>query len=156
MLFNFGQLIFIVLLRPFRKCHHRIFKYRERLKRGLMWNFLVRLLMETALELSFCCFLNAPYFYRVTKVGGFFEGIDYFMTAIIGVLIAIMPFWVAIFYNINFEKMGDLKFESKFGAIYEGLQTDNRWCIANSVLFMVRRIALAATCIYLYESIWLQ
>jgi hypothetical protein len=106
MLFNLSQLVFIYLIRPFRKCHHRIFKFRVRMKNGIMWNFIIRVLMETALELSFCCFLNAPYFYKVTTVKGFFEGIDYFMTALIGVMIVAMPFWVAFFYNKNFDKLG--------------------------------------------------
>ena len=72
-----------------------------------MWNFIIRLLMETALELSFCCFLNFPYFYKITSVSGFFEGMDYFMTALIGFLIVVFPFWAAIFYNKNYEKMGE-------------------------------------------------
>jgi len=81
------------------------------MKKSLMWSFVIRLIMETALELSFCCFLNAPYFYRLTSAGGFFEFMDYFMTALIGVLIVAMPFWIAVFYNYNFEHLGDEEFE---------------------------------------------
>jgi hypothetical protein len=107
MVYNLGQFIFLFLTYPFRKSHHRLFKYRLRIKEGLMWNFVIRLLMETALELSFCCFLNFPYFYKIPEVSGFFEGLDYFMTILIGIMILVFPFFVAIFYNYNYEKMGE-------------------------------------------------
>jgi hypothetical protein len=111
--------------------------------------------METALELSFCCFLNFPYLYKIKDVSGIFEGLDYFMTILIGCMILCFPFWAAIFYNKNYDYMGDEKFESKYGAVYEGLRTEERWSIANGIIFMVRRVILAATCIYLYEYIFL-
>jgi hypothetical protein len=107
MLFNFGQFIFLFISKPFRKCHHRFFKFRERVKKGLMWNWILRLLMETSLELVFCCLLNFPYLANIADVKGFFEGLDYFMTIFIGLMIVVFPVWVAIFYNVNYDRMGE-------------------------------------------------
>ena len=120
-----------------------------------MWNFVIRLIMETALELSFCCFLNFPYLYRMLNPEGFFEILDYLMTLFVIVLIVIMPFWIAYFYNKHFKVLGDEEFENKYGAPYEGLYTNKRWSIANSIIFILRRIILAATCLYLGEYLFL-
>lgn len=110
------------VIRPLKK-YTRVKKFRDRIKKDIMWNFVIRLIMETALELSFCCLLNIPYLYRIALFEGFFEILDYFMTILISIMIAIMPFWIAIFYIRNFEVWGTEKFESKFGAPYEGLYT---------------------------------
>jgi hypothetical protein len=154
MLVNFVQLILYVIILPLRK-YARINKCRKKIKKDIMWNFVIRLIMETALELSFCCFLNFPYFYRIANFEGFFEILDYFMTIVISLMIAIMPFWIAIFYIRNFEDWGTEKFEEKYGAPYEGLFTDKRWSIANSIIFMLRRVILAATCLYLRNFMFL-
>ena len=85
---------------------------------------------------------------------GFFEATDYLVTGLIGSALVFMPFWIAIFYNKNFEKLADEEFENTYGAIYEGLDVRNRWSLFNSILFMIRRVILAATCLYFHHYIW--
>ena len=102
MLFTLINLALYAIMRPLRNTHGCILKCRKKIKKNFMWNLVIRLIMETALELSFCCFLNFPYFYRMLKPEGFFEMLDYLMTILVTLAIVIMPFWIGIFYNRNF------------------------------------------------------
>lgn len=48
---------------------------------------------------------------------------NFISIGIFGVCLALLPFFIVIFYLKNFNRLEDEDFEKKFGATYEGLKT---------------------------------
>jgi hypothetical protein len=124
--------------------------------RKLCWNFFIRVAIEVSLELAFGVMLNYPFLENFYTFTTFFEGLDYVMTVFLGILLILMPFFLIIFYCSNFDRLDEEDFKSKYSAGYEGLKTNLRAALFYNVIFILRRILLAATCLYLQKYLWLQ
>lgn len=76
---------------------------------------------------------------------------NFTIAVILTVLLAGLPFFISIFYCKNFIKLEDEEFREKYGAPYEGLDTEKRRSIAYSVIFILRRMFFSATCLLLFN-----
>jgi len=113
------------------------------LKDFLLWNVIIRLYMEAAIELIICTVLNVRY-------GKFLNGapwgatlntfLAYFYT---GVCFA-SPIVIYLFYSRNFKKLGEVRFHDRWGAIYEGLSPTKRTAIWFPVIFVIKRMLFVA------------
>jgi len=85
------------------------------------------------------------------------EFTDYLMTVLLAVILVAMPFGIILFYGLlNFNKLDNPTFKQTYGSIYEGLKSTEYSSLAFNIVFVLRRILLAVTCLYLENSIWLQ
>ena len=108
------------------------------------------------MEFSFTVFLNWPFINKITKANSFFEFLDYIMTVFITFLLISLPIFIVVFYRKYFHKLGQTKFQDRWGSVYEGMKHTNKSILAYYVIFMVRRMILAATILYIPDFIWLQ
>ena len=92
----------------------------------------------------------------MTTATTFFQVIDYLITIIVAIMLGALPIFIIVFYCRNFSRLGNETFENKWGSVYEGMKTCERSSIAYNVIFVIRRMLLAATCMFLYKHLWLQ
>ena len=79
------------------------------------------------------------------------------MTVFLAVCLVAMPFAITLFYGlINFKKLSNSTFTKTYGSIYEGLKPTKYSSLFFNILFVLRRILLALTCLYLEDYLWLQ
>jgi hypothetical protein len=64
---------------------------------------------------------------------------------------ALFPFFILLFLQINFSKVGDDQFQKKFETLYENTRTDSRMALTNSFNQMFRRLLFAVTAVFLME-----
>ena len=147
--------LFLIVLLPLLKTVRQIMWIRNKLVKFLCWNFFLRLILTTSLELSFSIMLNTPYMGNFERAF-FLEKTDYLMTVFIGTVLLISPFFILTFYGYNFDRLDDTRFKDTYGSVYDGMKPNLRASIGFSILFIVRRIIFAATCLYLTDSLWLQ
>jgi hypothetical protein len=77
------------------------------------------------------------------------------MTGLMMICLPGLPCFILIFYCKNFHKFEDEDFIEKWGAVYEGLEYMRASLVVN-IIFILRRMLFAYTCIKLYEQLWLQ
>lgn len=98
-------LILIVILQPIKGCHPRLEKIQNWLKTFFLWNWVIRLILEAALELSFVVILQYDFLSNLKNAGGFFEGVDYLMTYLVIFGLIFLPCFILVFYCKNFDKL---------------------------------------------------
>ena len=81
-------------------CDQQITQLNGSIKKRLHWNFVIRLLIEAAMEIAFGCYLNFKYGdFNVKLFGVIF---NYISTVVLGGALLILPFFILIFYLYNF------------------------------------------------------
>lgn len=73
-----------------------------------MWNFVIRLFLEAALEMAFCVFINVYFLNNLATATGFFEYADYLVTILVIVIMIFLPIWIIYWYickRDNFENL---------------------------------------------------
>ena len=75
------------------------------------------------------------------------------------VIALLMPFYTSIFHGWNMDKMDDENFSEKFGALYSGLNLDEKQDKRKSGLFfpfffVVRRLLFFVAAIFLQHFLW--
>jgi hypothetical protein len=99
--------------------------------------------------------LNIPYLGNFS--GAFFlEKVDYLMTVFIGIVLVLLPLFILTFYGYNFHKLDDKHFRNTYGSIYDGYKPNLKVSPFFAILFILRRMLFAATCLHLRNSVWLQ
>ena len=78
---------------------------RNKLIQSLCWNKVLRTIMQTSLELTFCAYFTLKYSYYDGKFCSFIN-ISY--AIVFAVLISLFPILSAIFYKINFKTFKSL------------------------------------------------
>ena len=128
------------LLIPLSWILKRLTKIRDWLDRKLKWNWTIRLLMESLMELSFGTIITISYA-KGSTFGSYFNlGFAYALF----IAMCSLPFFSQIFYQLQFKRMSDLEdkeFDNKYGAPYEGLKQDKRWSLFHPFMLCVRRIS---------------
>ena len=84
----------------------RFRKLQQKLENFLLWNWIIRLIIQASLEFSFTVFLNWPFMKRITCTKSFFEFLDYAMTILVTILLITLPIFIVIFYRKYFHKLG--------------------------------------------------
>ena len=115
---------------------------------------MIRLTLEQALELGFL--LVFQFKYGKLEMIEFGSIVNFIIAGILAMMLALLPFFISIFYMKNFAKLADEEFREKYGTPYEGLMTNKRSSIAYSVIFIVRRLLFSAICITLYNNIMIE
>ena len=115
-----------------------------------MWNWVIRLLFENVLELSFAVALNLKY--SNPNKYAWAALLDYTLSCGIGVLIILLPIFILVFYYYHFDKLeGDKEFEDKYGTIMEGMNPMKKSAVAYNAIFVVRRILFVCASLFLFE-----
>ena len=128
-------------------CDQQITQLNGSIKKRLHWNFVIRLLIEAAMEIAFGCYLNFKYgHFNVKLFGAVF---NYISTIVLGGALLILPFFILIFYSYNFYRLADEEFESKYGAVYEGLHKTKKSILFYPVFFIIKRISFALSSLLL-------
>jgi len=117
------------------------------------WNFLLRLFIETSMELTFSLLLNKDFIYL--PASGFFESLDYVFSILMAVLLFGMATLSVHFYSYNKEKLDDEDFKKWYGDFYDGLKSHTIASLNYNRLFILRRIVIAINSYYFLHSLWL-
>ena len=136
-----------------------LIRFRLWLHKKLLWNFVIRLLIELSLLLGFCCALTVRY---AEFTGSFMTVIDVISAYIFIGVLTVLPFFIFFFYLKNFEKMNSEdeevaeEFEERYGSPLEGLKKENKSSIFHSIWFILRRILFVMIVLHLYKQVLLQ
>ena len=146
-------LLVTALLLPFKRirCCKKV---NGKLKGWLHWNFVIRLIIESSMDLTFTCYFNLKYAnFSVHHYGSF---INFIAAILLGGLLIASPFFILVFYGLNFSKVHDEKFEKKYGAVYEGLRLKSRSALVYNSYFVTRRCLFMCIALFLYKRVLLQ
>ena len=91
--------IVIIALTPFSNIRY-LGKARNKIINSLCWNTVLRTIMQTSLELTFCSYFTLKY---AQYDGGICSFINIFYAVIFAGLIIIFPVFSTIFYRTKFE-----------------------------------------------------
>ena len=130
------------------------YRVNTKIKNFFHWNFVIRLVLEGALEISFCAYINLKY--GTFDSGIFGSWCNYISTVILTVALICLPFWIAVFYTRRFDELQDEEFEHKYGAVYEGLRQDTKWMLAYPIYFIIRRSLFMVAAFVLFRIVIVQ
>ena len=105
----------MIILTPFKNVRH-LGKLRGKLENDLKWNPVLRTVMQTSLELTFCSYFTLKY--------AKFENslcviINFSYAALFVVLLIIFPIFTVIFYHWNFKIIKGVDFKTEAYGIGE-------------------------------------
>lgn len=146
-------LFLTVILLPFKRirCCKKV---NGTLKKHLHWNFVIRLIIEGSMDLTFTTYFNLMYArFSVRYYGSF---INYIFAILFAILLIASPVFIIVFYGVNFKKLHDQKFERKYGAVYEGLKLKSRSALVYNSYFVMRRCLFMCIALFLYRHVLLQ
>ena len=114
------------------------------LTNALHGNMFIRYLMEGCLDIAICSALNIM---KGVEDGGLdwsdrFHIVNNVALIVLTLAVAAFPIWILYFYCTRFALWGDERFEHKYGALFEGLKTDQRSSMVYPLIFLIRRFAL--------------
>ena len=128
-LIGFSLLLFYPCSRYSRRCHRQ----RTKVKRWLMFNPILRFLLEACLDFSCGIFIQQVTLNQdhEAKESSSFITFNNYMLLLFLILIASMPIAISVFLCLKFKHLQDQSFEDKYGALYSGLDITKR----SSLLF---------------------
>lgn len=122
----------------------------KKLEKHLIWNFCIRLILETAIETIISTILNLKFgrFSTQLPFGDFVNRMyAYFFAAIY----LTSPVTIPAFYCYNYKYLSEESFVAKWGSLYEGLRIDSRAPLAYAVIFLLKRIFFALIMLFTPE-----
>lgn len=149
LLTGLGLLLTLILL-PFKRiaCCKKV---NGKLKKFLHWNFVIRLIIEGSMDLTFTAYFNLKYAnFSVRYYGSF---VNYILAIMFGILLISTPIFIIVFYGINFRKLHDKKFEKRYGAAYEGLRLKSRSALVYNSYFVMSRCLFMCIALFLYKRV---
>jgi hypothetical protein len=123
------------------------------LRKKLLWNTVIRLVLEESLESTYAVVLCFKY--STFNKGAFGSAADYILACILAVAIASLPAFMLIFYLKNFDKWEDEKFEEEYGAPLDGLHK-RKSSLFYPVYFVIRRVLFCLTTLFLFNYVLFQ
>lgn len=145
-------LIGILITLPFMRCKG-CDRFNLWLRKKLLWNTVIRLVLEESLETTYAVVLCFKY--SSFNSGAFGSMTDYILSVILAVAIATLPAFMIIFYLKYFDQWEDEKFEEIYGAPLDGLNK-KKSSLFYPVYFVIRRVAFALTTLFLFNYVILQ
>jgi len=129
---------------------HFIFpRWITKLKKILIWNFCIRLVLETAIEIIFCTILNLRF--SQWNTSHWSEQLNYCFAIFFAGLYLTSPITISLFFCVNFKHLTNEKFMKTYGSLYDGLDAERGITLLFPILFIVRRAAFCWTALYLYK-----
>lgn len=153
---TFMALMLAVILAIFLRfcqvsCCSRLY---TKIEKFFLWNFVIRLVLEAALEISFCAYLNLRYGHISSHYFG--EVFNYVSTLILGSALVFLCGWIVVFYLQRFDQLEDEDFIEKYGDVYEGLKPKQKSSLAFPVYFIIRRMAFMVITFLLIDFVLIQ
>ena len=130
-------------------------KIYNMLYKALLWNYIIRLVFEACIELTFVMILNTNLTDRIQESSNLLELMDYVYTMLFNALICLSPPFIIIFYNYHFDSWEADVFVNTYGTLYDGLQI-KRSSIFYPFFFMIRRGIFALIARYAFNDAFLQ
>jgi len=123
------------------------------LKNKLFWNFLLRLLIESYLELHLSSTINAANLYWSSNSGDWLASLT---TLPVAFVVNAFPIWLFMFLRRNHERLSEEEFKARFGATYEGLVTESKTFIGHPLIFILRRMLFSFMVVLIRDLTFLQ
>jgi len=103
-----GLILIMIPLRPLGWC---VQSAHDKLKAYFLWNFVIRLVFEACLELTFAVIINLAFvFSGESPIGNWLEAYDRGIAFLMALAVVLLPLFILWFYCKNFEKMDDPEF----------------------------------------------
>ena len=110
----------LIILHPMRKYSHRLSNRLDKISDGIFWGFWLRFVIEDCLVALISVFCD-NYSIKASEEPGTsletehvsmpFKIINIAVLAFFGIALLAIPFFVAIYYPMNFDRMKDPEFE---------------------------------------------
>jgi hypothetical protein len=120
----------------------------------MLWNFVLRLIMEESLETLYSVALTFKYSQFNTNAFG--SVIDYILSIILTFAILCLPFFMIIFYLKYYAEWGSEEFDNKYGAPLDGLKKNQKSSLVYPVYFIIRRSMFCVVTLVLFDYVILQ
>ena len=136
----------------------RLVWLKHKLANYIHWNGLIRLFMETSLEMAITSLLGL-YFLESDSLFTFVK-YSQVLTILSLVLLVAIPVFLLVLYYRNFAILANPSFKAKYSSALEGTKYDSskkpsKWILIYLAFFFVRRIIFAVSVVYL-RSLWVQ
>lgn len=139
-------LLLLAILKLFAACGcSRPNRWYAKLKAALFWNFLLRLVIESYLELHLSSTINAANLYFSSNSGDWLASLT---TLPVAFVVNVFPFWLFVFLRRNFDQLSEENFKARFGATYEGLATECKSFVGHPLIFVLRRMLFSLMVIF--------
>ena len=116
----------------------------KQLRRKLYWNSLLRFYLEVDLKLAHQA-LAVSWFLGAANT------LQFSVHAFLGGFLVVAPICILWFLLAKQDDLEDREVYNRFSTLYEGIRADSKPNLLYTVVFLVRRIALVCTCIFLYR-----
>ena len=130
----------------------------SKLRNYFLCNGLIRIFMETFFELAMVSLVNIHTADWNTPFFG--VKLSNNLTIISLILISVIPLWLIVLYCRNFKILGEVRFSSRYGAGYEGLnlakKVSPKSILGIPVFYFGRRILFAVSAVYLEQNLLAQ
>lgn len=146
-------LILILITLPFMRfgfCS----RFNLWMRNKLLWNFVIRLVLEESLETLYSVALTFKYSSFTTSAFG--SATDYILSIILTVAIGTLPFFIVIFYLLYYSDWENEVFKKKYGEPLDGLKKNQKSSLIYPVYFVIRRIFFCFVTLILYKYVTLQ
>lgn len=72
-------------------------------------------------------------------------------SSLLGLFLTASPFFIIAFLKMNRRKLNDKSFKTRFGTLYMNIDTSTMLALYNTLVYLVRRLVIAASIVYLGE-----
>ena len=124
------------------------------MRNKLLWNFVIRLVLEESLETLYSVALTFKYSSFNTSAFG--SATDYILSIILTVAIGGLPFFMVIFYLLYFADWENEEFNKKYGEPLDGLKKNQKSSLIYPVYFVIRRALFCLVTLVLHQNVILQ
>ena len=120
----------------------------------MCWNIIIRFLLEGYLELSIDCMINIKF--QSYQYSSAEEIASLFFTYGILFLLVALPFFILGFFYFKEEEQlkKDAKIAAQVGALFEGLQLNEKRGVLFNFVFTIRRLVFALILVFSVGYPW--
>jgi len=120
----------------------------QALRKQFMFSFILRLVLETYLEICICVLINLKNLQKSTAGDRFATS----TTAILSVIVIFLPPVLAVFCTLYRNHLYDPLFVQRFGALFESLDPNRSISVMYFPAFTLHRLLFAWTAVFLVDS----
>ena len=134
---------------PNTNCGNYLRSKHTSLKFYLFWNFIIRLVLQSSMDLVYTCILNVQF--GQWAGGPFPAKFNIILAYLFSFLIITWPLFVYLWIYRNLDRLEDENFYNTYGSAYEGLDISRAASLWFPVLFMFKRIAFAVIALFIKD-----
>ena len=125
-----------------------ILKAYNHVKESVMWNWTLRLMLESSLDLSFTVLVNLEYGDFIDQPFG--AKANFAMSVFLFGFYLVFPFFLVFFYLHRFKDFHNKEFVDTYGTTLEGLHNLDKSVILYPISFVLRRLIFGILAVKLY------